>query len=130
MRKTLRRLLIVSGALLMLVVAACSSGSAGSSSAGSGAATGAAATSSGPVPAGAIKIFVMGTFSSPQESVPGALQGAEAAADSINASGGINGKKIAIISCNDQSDPNQAAACARQAVADHVNELTLVKAVE
>jgi ABC-type branched-subunit amino acid transport system substrate-binding protein len=65
-------------------------------------------------------LFVTGTFSSPTESVPGVLQGAEAAADSINSRGGINGHQIQLISCNDEQDPNQAADCAREAVSDHV----------
>jgi ABC-type branched-subunit amino acid transport system substrate-binding protein len=44
----------------------------------------------------------------------------EATADWINANGGINGKKLNLIICDSQTDPNQTAACAREAVADHV----------
>ena len=44
----------------------------------------------------------------------------QATADWINANGGINGKKLNLIICDSQTDPNQTAACAREAVADHV----------
>jgi ABC-type branched-subunit amino acid transport system substrate-binding protein len=37
-----------------------------------------------------------------------------------NAKGGINGHKINVIGCDDQSDPNVAAQCAKEAVQDHV----------
>jgi len=41
--------------------------------------------------------------------------GLNAAVGAINASGGINGHKLVASVCNDNNDPNQAAACARQA---------------
>lgn len=49
-----------------------------------------------------------------------------------NAKGGINGHKINVIGCDDQTNPNVAAQCAKQAVQDHVVALlgvfTLVSA--
>jgi branched-chain amino acid transport system substrate-binding protein len=46
------------------------------------------------------------------------------AAAAINASGGIDGHPVTIISCNDQSDPNDAAQCAQTAISDHVTAVT------
>jgi branched-chain amino acid transport system substrate-binding protein len=43
----------------------------------------------------------------------------QAAVDSINAKGGINGHKIDLTICDDQFDPNKASACARTAVSNH-----------
>jgi ABC-type branched-subunit amino acid transport system substrate-binding protein len=34
----------------------------------------------------------------------------------VNAAGGINGKKVELVACNDKFDPNESANCARQAV--------------
>jgi ABC-type branched-subunit amino acid transport system substrate-binding protein len=52
-----------------------------------------------------------------QPAVPGA---AEAAAYAINNQGGIDGRKVQIIFCNDNASPNGDEACARQFVSDHV----------
>ena len=41
-------------------------------------------------------------------------------ADDINAKGGINGHKVDVIGCDDQTDPNVAAKCAQQAVSEQV----------
>jgi ABC-type branched-subunit amino acid transport system substrate-binding protein len=41
-------------------------------------------------------------------------------ADDINAKGGINGHKVDVIGCDDQTDPNVGAKCAQQAVSEHV----------
>jgi branched-chain amino acid transport system substrate-binding protein len=51
---------------------------------------------------------------------PEVLAGAEAAAASINAAGGIDGRPIEVLSCDDMNDTNQAADCARQAVEEGV----------
>jgi ABC-type branched-subunit amino acid transport system substrate-binding protein len=45
---------------------------------------------------------------------------AKATAKWINANGGIQGHPLQVIVCDEQSNPNQDAACARQAVAQHV----------
>jgi ABC-type branched-subunit amino acid transport system substrate-binding protein len=51
-------------------------------------------------------------------------------AQAQNAKGGINGRKVQVIGCDDQSDPNVGAKCAQQAVREHVvallGEYTLV----
>jgi ABC-type branched-subunit amino acid transport system substrate-binding protein len=53
-------------------------------------------------------------------SLPTVPDGAEAAAASINAAGGVDGRKIDVITCNDNNDPNGAATCARKAVSEKV----------
>ncbi len=41
-----------------------------------------------------------------------------AIADSVNAAGGIHGRPLKVIECQDHYNPNQTTACARQAVAN------------
>jgi ABC-type branched-subunit amino acid transport system substrate-binding protein len=68
--------------------------------------------------------MVSAPLSSPTFSIPETASGAEAAASAINAKGGINGHPVKIITCNDQSNPNQAAQCAQSAVSQHVSAVT------
>jgi branched-chain amino acid transport system substrate-binding protein len=108
------------GSVAMLLAACSSSGSSGSSSAatssGSATTSGSAAASGSPV-----KLMVLGPLSSAVLSEPQLTAGAQAAAKVLNATGGINGHPIDIITCNDQNDPNVAANCARTAVSDGVS---------
>ncbi|GAF48882.1 ABC transporter substrate-binding protein [Rhodococcus wratislaviensis] len=67
-----------------------------------------------------IKIAVIGTLESPDLSQPNSRIGAEAAAKAINANGGVNGRPIEVVSCNDKGDPNTAAKCAREMVGQDV----------
>jgi branched-chain amino acid transport system substrate-binding protein len=92
-----------------VVASACSSSSSG------GAAPGSSGTSASPV-----KVMVLGSIQSQALSVPGIEYGTEAGAADINASGGLGGHHVTVITCNDNADPNTAAACAQQAVSDHV----------
>jgi ABC-type branched-subunit amino acid transport system substrate-binding protein len=62
-------------------------------------------------------ILTLGGTSSSAPGVPAALI---AAARSINRSGGLHGHPLGVIVCNDQSDPNQTASCARKMVDSHV----------
>jgi len=71
-------------------------------------------------PTGPIKIELIGTISSSAFSLPDVSAGAQAAVKEINASGGVDGRKLSLTICNDQSDPNVAAACARSAVQNGV----------
>ena len=73
------------------------------------------ATDSGP-----IKIMQIGTFESPNLSLTDAKAGLDAHVQSINAAGGINGRKIDVQFCNDAFNANTGAACARTAVSDGV----------
>lgn len=110
---------LVAVAATLALLSACSSGSS-SSAAG----TGNSASSGGSSSAGSIKIMLTASLSSSTFSVPQVLSGAQAAVSAINASGGVNGKSIDLISCNDQSDANQAQQCAQKAVTDHVSAVT------
>jgi ABC-type branched-subunit amino acid transport system substrate-binding protein len=94
-------------AVLSLMAAACGSNS-GSSGSGSGA---------------PIKIMDITTLTSPGQSLnvyPESPAAANAAANAINAHGGIDGHPIQIIVCDDQANPDQAAVCGRDAVSDRV----------
>ena len=70
-----------------------------------------------------IKIMVTGTLNGPGIGYPEAASGAEAAADAINAAGGVDGHSIKIEVCDDKYDANAAAACAQKAVSDKVTAL-------
>ena len=70
----------------------------------------------------AIKLMFIGQLTDTADTtpVPETLSGIEAAVKRINAGGGINGRKIALLSCDDKADPNEAAKCARKAVREKV----------
>lgn len=67
-----------------------------------------------------IELLVITTVEVPPSAVgegsPEAVTGAEAAAKAVNDAGGVNGSPIEIISCDEKQDPNETAACGRQAV--------------
>ncbi|WP_405952902.1 ABC transporter substrate-binding protein [Streptomyces prunicolor] len=67
-----------------------------------------------------IKLMTIGPVSTPQFSLPSIPVGAQVAVDEINAAGGIDGRKLKLITCNDQNNPNTAAQCARQAIEEKV----------
>jgi ABC-type branched-subunit amino acid transport system substrate-binding protein len=102
------------GVVLLMATAAALGGcaSGGASSGGSG--------GSGSSAAGSIKILVTGPFTGTTYSTPEIPLAAQAAASTINASGGVNGHKISIVLCNDQDNPNVSTQCAREAVSDDV----------
>ena len=70
--------------------------------------------------------MVTGTIQSSAYGFPEALASAQAAADAANAAGGIGGRDIRIVSCNDQNNPNIATSCAWTAVSDHAVAVDLV----
>ena len=51
---------------------------------------------------------------------PEVAEGAIAAANAINASGGIKGRPVEIITCDTKNDPNVAAECGRKAVSEGI----------
>jgi branched-chain amino acid transport system substrate-binding protein len=109
-----RRISLILAVLLAAsTVAACSSGAKAPSSGNSPSA--AAAVSGSP-----ITLMVIDVENGPEANSPEDVAGAKAAAMAINASGGINGHPVKIISCNDQFNPNVAAQCARSAQTDKV----------
>ncbi|QYB00196.1 ABC transporter substrate-binding protein (plasmid) [Rhodococcus sp. USK10] len=68
-----------------------------------------------------VKMMVIGDFTAPGFSFPQIVDGAQAAVNETNLSGGINGDSIELLSCDAQNDPNAAAACARKAVQENVS---------
>src|SRR5881397_2765609 len=110
--KRSRRLATVAVAALVITAAAC-----GSSSSSKGSST---APSGSDKQSGPIKIMVISTLQSALFGFPEAVDGAKAAVAKVNASGGINGQQVQILSCNDNFDPNTAAACAQKAVSEKV----------
>jgi ABC-type branched-subunit amino acid transport system substrate-binding protein len=86
----------------------------------SGAGGGTASPSAIPQLAGpAIKVGMIADLS--QSSAIGNAQperhsAAQAAVDAINIAGGINGKRLELVVCDEKGDPNKAAACARELV--------------
>jgi branched-chain amino acid transport system substrate-binding protein len=65
-----------------------------------------------------IKIAIIGGFTSPtpQELAPEAAEAAKARVATINENGGINGREVELIVCDDQVNVNKAGTCAREAV--------------
>lgn len=101
-------------AVSAVVVAAALLTACSSSSSTTAASTG--ASLKGP----AIKLFVIDQVTDPLEGqpVPEDPQGAMAAADAINAAGGVNGRPLQIIVCDDADNENKSANCARTAASD------------
>lgn len=105
------------GALCLLTAACAKSASTSTTPPGTGpTGTGSAATA--PAPKGPpIKVMIAATLDGPTE-LPELPWGAEAAADRINAQGGIDGRPVQVIVCDDNAPSPDA--CARKAVSDHV----------
>jgi branched-chain amino acid transport system substrate-binding protein len=78
---------------------------------------GASAASSSKAP---IQIYNIETISSSIFGAPEEASAALAAAKYINATGGIQGHKIVVTTCNDQANPDVAATCAQKAVSLNV----------
>jgi branched-chain amino acid transport system substrate-binding protein len=107
-----RRTAIYAALAVGAVLAAGCSSSAASSSGGGAAASGAAAKTP-------IRLMV-DTVMTPSAafgglSFPYPATGAEAAAAALNKTGGIDGHPIQIDACDNQGNPNQSAACGREA---------------
>src|SRR5262249_44321756 len=67
-----------------------------------------------------VKIMAMGPSSSTTVALPSIKVGAQVAVNEVNANGGVNGRPLELVLCNDQDDPNGATDCARTAIEDHV----------
>ena len=69
-----------------------------------------------------IKLMFIGqiTDTANATSIPEAAAGATAAVARINANGGLFGKAITLLICDDKADANEAAKCARKAVREQV----------
>jgi branched-chain amino acid transport system substrate-binding protein len=121
--KARRTALLRASALSVAVAAlaaACSSSNSGSSASSS---SGPGAASSGSAVAASGSDLVIGTignFSGPSAQ-PEHLAGLQAWVDSVNASGGIKGRQIALVAEDDQGDATKSQAEIRQLVqVDHV----------
>lgn len=95
-----------------LTVAAC--GSSSDDGGGSGSAGGDGGSEA------PIKIMAVGPIDAPSFSLPSIEVGARVGVDEVNAAGGIDGRRLELVVCDDGNDPNTAAGCARQAVKDGV----------
>ncbi len=67
-----------------------------------------------------IKVMVTGTIESQVFSFPSAPLGAQIAIDEVNAAGGVNGRPLELVECNDEFDPNKATACIQTAAQEGV----------
>ncbi|MDT2006136.1 ABC transporter substrate-binding protein [Rhodococcus opacus] len=67
-----------------------------------------------------IKIGTINPLGTTAQNSPDAVAAIRAAAAGINASGGVNGRPIEIVACNEGYDPNKATACAREMVSENV----------
>jgi ABC-type branched-subunit amino acid transport system substrate-binding protein len=92
---------LASATLILGGIAACGSSNAGSGGAASGGSV--------------INVGITGIFSA-GPGYPGIPEAAQARVDSINAAGGIGGRKLKLISCNDDLNVNTAVACAQKLV--------------
>ena len=115
-RKSVIATALTLGALV--VVAGCGSSSS-STSTSSQSAGGSASTGTGSASKQPIQIMVVGRYTNPEFSYPEMWPSAQAAATALNANGGINGRPVELVKCDDQGDPNVGAKCARQAASGH-----------
>jgi ABC-type branched-subunit amino acid transport system substrate-binding protein len=103
-----------------LVLSACSSSKSSGDSSGAPAGT---AGGGGGASSGDIKVMVIAPFSLAVAPAKANFDAIRIQADLQNAKGGINGHKIVVTGCDDQSDPNVGAKCAQQAVREKVSAL-------
>jgi len=68
-----------------------------------------------------VMITVCGSFSQPAFALKQITTAAQAAVDQVNKDGGVNGKKIDLIACDDNGNPNGSTLHGRQAVQDKVS---------
>jgi ABC-type branched-subunit amino acid transport system substrate-binding protein len=107
MLSRLRGLVVAPAAVaaLSLMIAGCGSGSSGSSDQASKA---------------PVKIGVIVPENTQIYNTPDIVAAVRAAAYAENKAGGLDGHKVVVDYCNEQANPNQATACARQMVSDGV----------
>lgn len=114
MRTIVRRLVLV-GTLLLAVLAA---GCAADDSGGADDASDVTAGSTAPLPPGEPIRLMVNFTSEGVDANPQIVEGALAAARALNNAGGIQDRPLEIIPCDNHNDPNEAAECGRQAVAE------------
>jgi ABC-type branched-subunit amino acid transport system substrate-binding protein len=67
-----------------------------------------------------IKVMAMGPIESPVFSIPTIPTGAQVAVDEINAAGGVNGRPLELIVCNDEFNPQMSTECVQDALSNDV----------
>lgn len=108
------------GAVTVAVAAACAVAACSSSASSSSASDPASASSASATPtASVIKLGIIANTGTAVNS-GASVAAAEGAVRDVNARGGINGHPLQLVYCNENLDPNQARACARTLVSDHV----------
>jgi branched-chain amino acid transport system substrate-binding protein len=113
--------LVAAGLVAALALSACgSSSSSSSASASTPASTSGSTSSTASAPTGTpIKTMTITSLNSAGPVYPNISITANAYQKWINAHGGINGHPLQVTVCDEHGKPNDAAACARQAVANH-----------
>jgi ABC-type branched-subunit amino acid transport system substrate-binding protein len=109
------RVLMAGSAVLALALVGCSDDSSSGGGGGGGGTTDAGDDLTGEP----IKVMVMGSFDAFNQDYTQIPEAAQAAADAIEAGGGVNGSPFEIIVCN-IDDVNAASDCGRQAVSENV----------
>lgn len=117
-RPLTRSLASVAVVAVVLGLAACGSSGNGSTTGASAASPAAVGGQSSASSATGTRIVLanIGDYESSAGSWPEQLAGAQAAADAINAAGGIKGRPVKVTGCNTAYNVNTGSACARQAV--------------
>lgn len=107
-RRTPLRKIAVAGAALVAAVslAACSSGTSGSSGSDGDGDT--------------IKVMTWAPLKSQLTNYPAITAAATAYGEYINDKGGINGKKLEVLTCDEGGTPTKASDCARKAIQEKV----------
>lgn len=67
-----------------------------------------------------IKVMAIAASGSPIQNYPDVEAGGKAAAKAINDAGGIKGRNVEFLFCNDQAEANKSVSCAREAVSEKV----------
>jgi ABC-type branched-subunit amino acid transport system substrate-binding protein len=67
-----------------------------------------------------IKVMAIAASGSPIQNYPDIEAGGKAAAKAINDAGGIKGRDVEFLFCNDQAEANKSVSCAREAVSEKV----------
>jgi branched-chain amino acid transport system substrate-binding protein len=107
---------LTTAVLALVVLAACSSSGKATGSGSTAATTATTATTSG----APILVGGMSSLTNPAYSTPQNRDGMQAAIDSLNAAGGINGRPLKLDFCDTAFDRNKELSCARQLISDKV----------
>jgi ABC-type branched-subunit amino acid transport system substrate-binding protein len=119
MHSRLKHVSVLAAISAAAILAACSSsGSSNSPSSTSASKSAPAVTYKGEIKIGIISDTT--TVSATGNPEPETVSAVQAHLDVLNAAGGVNGYKVVLDACDEKGDPNVAAACARQFVAEKV----------